>query len=91
MRGLFGISRSQLAPFEAAARQGLAPALIIVHPDDWRAYGGLLALADPYLDTPFIYTVSRGPSADATLIEAFPDREAYHYYPDQPFELIKPD
>ncbi len=91
MRGLFGISRTQLVPFERAADQGLAPALIIVHTDDWRDYGGLLALADPYLDTPFIFAISRGPSADAALIAAFPERQPYHYYPDQPFELIKPN
>jgi hypothetical protein len=90
MRGLFGITRSQLAPFETAAQQELSPALIIVHPDNWRAYGALLALADPYLDNPFIFTISRGASADAALIEAFPDRQPFYYYPDQPFQLIKP-
>ncbi len=88
MVGLFGIDTTRLAPFTQAAEQGLAPALIIVHPDDWREYGGLLSLQTPYLDTPFIFTISRGPNADQALTETFVDRRVYHYYP-EPYRFVE--
>jgi hypothetical protein len=88
MVGLFGIDKTRLTPFIQAAEQGLAPALIIVHPDDWREYGALLALQTPFLDTPFIFTISRGPSADREVAETFADRQVYHYFPDDPYRFI---
>jgi hypothetical protein len=47
-------------------------------------YGALLELQDPFLDTPFIFVISIGPSRDAELANLFPYRHIYHYYPDEP-------
>jgi hypothetical protein len=89
MVGLFGIDRTRLAPFSQAAEQGLTPALIIVHTDDWREYGGLLSLQTPFLDTPYIFTISRGPNADRALAETFSDRRVYHYFPRDPYRFFE--
>jgi hypothetical protein len=82
MHGLYQISRARLEPFETPKAQALAPALFIVHPGVWMEYGALLELQDPFLDTPFIFVISVGPSRDAELARLFPDRHIYHYYPD---------
>ena len=82
MQDLYGISRADLAPFEAAA--GLAPAVIIVHSSHWTGYGALLDLEDPYLTTPFIFTWGVRSGIYETLAEEWPEREVYHYYPEQP-------
>lgn len=85
MRGLFGTTRQQLAPFQTGTAQALAPALFIVDTDEWRAYAGLLELANPMLDSPFIFIWSRGPVSNAAIIQAFPERNAFYYYPDDPW------
>ncbi len=82
MRGMYGVNRSALAPFESEAAHQLAPALFIVHVDKWINYGTLLELADPYLDTPYIFVISRGPTGDQNVADSFPDRHVYHYYPE---------
>jgi hypothetical protein len=57
---------------------------VIVHThDSWTEYGGLLELQDPWLSTPFIFALSRGPAADAALVEAYPERSILYFYPDQ--------
>lgn len=84
MHGLYGINRARLAPFLTPKAQALAPALVIVHPGIWTEYGSLLELQDPFLDTPFLIVITTGTNRDAGLAQLFPDRDVYHYYPDEP-------
>ncbi len=82
MYGLYGISRSQLEPFMTEAAKEAAPALFVVHPQaTWTDYGGLLALQDPWLTSPFIFAYYRSNVRDADLQAAFPGRKILHYYP----------
>jgi 4-amino-4-deoxy-L-arabinose transferase-like glycosyltransferase len=87
MHALHGMERADLDPFQSEEAQALTPALIIVYPDIWMDYAVLLELADPFLDTPFIFVHHRGLNSDAELAEAFPDRNIFHYYPDEPYKL----
>jgi hypothetical protein len=82
MRDLYGISGSVLEPFEAAAE--LAPAVVIVHADRWTGYGALLDLEDPFLTSPFIFTWGVRSDIYQVLAEHWPERDVYHYYPDEP-------
>ncbi len=81
MRGMFGMQRSNLESFLTPETQAMPPALVIVHTHNWREYAMLLELADPFLDTPFIFIWSRGPKSNAAIEAEFPDRAMYHYYP----------
>lgn len=87
MVGLYGVQRSHLAPFLTPEAQKLTPALVVVHTKSkWIEYGTLLELQNPFLDTPFIFIISRGPNIDAQVTGHFPDRKIIHYYPaDEPF------
>lgn len=87
MVGLYGVQRSHLEPFLTPDAQKLTPALIVVHTQSqWIEYGTLLELQTPFLDTPFIFVISRGAQVDAEVARYFPDRNVYHYYPaDSPF------
>lgn len=87
MFGLYGVDRSRLQPFLTAEAQELTPALVVVHANKWTEYGALLELSNPFLDTPFIFTISRGATPDAALADAFPERKLYHYYPDDPWKF----
>ncbi len=89
MQGLYGVERSRLQPFLTPEAQSVAPALVIVHPDKWIEYGALLELQDPFLDTPYIFVISRGVRPDNALKEEFPERTIFHYYPDEPYSLYK--
>jgi hypothetical protein len=84
MYGLYGISRSRLEPFLTAKAREFTPALVIVHPDKWTEYGALLELEDTKLDTPFIFAISRGTTADTSVADDFPDRTIIHYFPSEP-------
>jgi len=84
LTGLYGVQRSYLAPFQSEASARLTPALIIVHADKWIEYGNLLELSNPFLDSPFIFVISRGNQTDESVASYFPERAVYHYYPDQP-------
>jgi 4-amino-4-deoxy-L-arabinose transferase-like glycosyltransferase len=87
MYALYGISREQLIPFETDEAKSLTPALIIVHAQDWTEYGALLELEDAHLTTPFVF-VYGSPTQSIDAIEAaFPGREIFHYYPDEPFDF----
>lgn len=90
MFGLYGVERAHMAPFQTPEMQKLAPALVIVHvKNDWIEYGTLLELQDPYLDTPFIFVISRGTEQNQAVARAFPGRHVYHYYPlDDPYTLL---
>ncbi len=88
LHGLYDMSYSDIEPFLTPEAQALTPALIIVHPGRWMPYGVLLDLEDPFLTTPFIFTISRGPEVDARLPAYFPDRKVFHYYPvDEPYRF----
>ncbi len=85
LHGLYNVSAADLAPFRSPASNALTPALVIVHPkEDWVEYGRLLDLSNPYLNTPFVLTISRGPELDAQVAKLFPGRSVWHYYPDRP-------
>jgi hypothetical protein len=91
MRGLFGVRRELLAPFQTPQAQQLTPALVIVHPrQEWREYGALTELEDPWLTTPFIFAYSRGEDIDAALAKDFPGRKIIHYYMNGGFEPPTP-
>jgi hypothetical protein len=87
MYGLYGISRARLAPFQTAEAQALAPALVLVDTPRWMPYGALLSLQDPFLTTPFIFAMSIGPQTDAQVAALFPERQAFYYYPDDPYRF----
>lgn len=88
MVGLYGINRSQMEPFQSETSQELTPALVFVHlSGKWIQYGSLLELQDPFLDTPFILAISKGPVIDQHLKSQFPDRKIWHYYPDEPYKF----
>ncbi len=89
MRGFLGTSRQQLTPFQDPAVRAQTPALVIVDTDQWRAYAGLLELANPMLDSPYIFIWSRGQHSNVNVMDAFPDRNVLYYNPDQPGEFIK--
>jgi len=79
----FGVRRELLAPFQTEQAQRLTPALVIVHPkQEWREYGALTELEDPWLTTPFIFAHTRGKRIDASLAEHYPGRIVIHYYMD---------
>ena len=88
MHGLYDVEHKHIEPFLSAEAQKLTPALIIVHPQKfWIEYGTLLELSNPYLDTPFIFVISRGTNADEAVAEAFPERKVFHYYQDEPYNF----
>ena len=87
MMGLYNIERTDQIPFQTPQVQALTPALVIVHTRRWMEYGALLDLEDPKFTTPFIFAWSISPSIDASLVNEFPDRTVYHYYPERPFQL----
>ncbi len=87
LRGLYGIERARVDPFLTDEAQALTPALVIVHPSHWTEYGALLELEDPFLQTPFIFTFSRGRRLDELIAESFPERRVFHYYPDEPYRF----
>lgn len=84
MRGLYDMHKSDLDPFLNDQVQELAPALIVVHPRTWMNYGVLLELQSPDLDSPFIFVLSKGDDKDDALRKEFPQRNFYHYYPQEP-------
>jgi hypothetical protein len=82
LHGLYGVSRSNLKPFQTKEAQSLTPAIVIVHTHEkWIEYGTLLELQSPYLDSPFIFVISRGEEADRKVTSYFPQRRVLHYDP----------
>jgi hypothetical protein len=91
MRGLYGITASQLEPFKSKTALDMTPALVIVNPQDyWLEYGALLELSSPLLDSPFIFTYDRGPDLNQTVINAFPQRKVIYYNPADPYVFAVP-
>ena len=71
-----------MLPFE---RSGLAPAVVIVHPDqNWAEYGTLLTLTDPFSEEGWQIVYTRGTIADMRVERLQPQLRTYHYYPEQP-------
>jgi hypothetical protein len=90
MHALYGVSREYHQPFLTPSAQDLTPALIIVHTSgNWIEYGRLLDLQNPFLDTPFIFVIARSESANQAVAKAFPDRNVFHYYPDEPYTFYQ--
>lgn len=88
MYGLYGISAARVAPFLTPEAQALTPAVVIVHGDKWMDYGNFLDLEDPFLTSPFIFTFGDSNSLKDSLLETFPERGIYHYYPDsEPYKF----
>jgi hypothetical protein len=88
MFGLYDVERAHIEPFLTSSAQDLAPALMIVHTSGtWIEYGTLIELETPYLDTPFIFVISRGPRTDQEVADHFPERNVYHYYADTPYNF----
>ena len=85
LRGLYGMERADLQPFLNEEALNLAPALIVVHPQNWMEYGVLLDLQSPDLESPFIFIFSRNQQSDDALQAEFPERDFYHYYPKEPY------
>jgi hypothetical protein len=81
MVGLNGISRVDIQLFQKSQMPVLAPALVIVTPKSWTSYAALLELEDPWLDTPIIFALTRGPETDARLAQDYPDRLVLPYSP----------
>ncbi len=86
----YEIDSSALQLFMTPDIQELVPAIILVHTENWREYAVLLDLADPYLETPFIFAWSLGEDdLDLKLSTAFPNRAVYHYYPEKPGKIYE--
>ncbi|MEN4011847.1 MAG: glycosyltransferase family 39 protein [Bellilinea sp.] len=85
---LYGASRQQLAPFKTDAARELTPALIFVHrQQNWREYATLLELSSPLLNSPFVFVFSRSEADNQKVINSFPNRSIWHYYPDEPYRF----
>ncbi len=81
----YEVDANALESFTTPEARQLTPGIILVHAENWRDYGVLLSLADPYLDSPFIFAwTNLADDPGESLINAFSDRALYHYYPDEP-------
>ncbi len=81
----YEVDAAAMEPFLTSEADALAPAIVLVHADDWRDYAILLNLADPFLETPFIFAWTlQDDDRGEPLIEAFPERALYHYFPGEP-------
>jgi len=88
MHDLYGIGYDRMVPLLSQQVKDLEPALVIVTPqNNWLEYGGLLDLSSPYLDSPLIFTYSRGDELDQQVIDAFPDRNLIYYYTAEPDKI----
>lgn len=89
LKGLYQTSFERLKPFYSPQALAQTPALVIIHvKGSWTEYAAYLNLSNPFLNSPFIFTISKGTEQDNRLKSSFPDRAIWHYYPDNPFELL---
>jgi len=79
----YGFTQAALEAFRTPEAQELAPALVLIHPAEWKDYGVYLNLEDPYLTTPFIFAWA-APAEAGRLENAFPGRTVYRYNPQNP-------
>ncbi len=89
MVAIYGISRSDQAPFITPAAIALTPALVIVHDERWTEYGALLDLENPELTSPFVFAWTSDLIFNPMLANDFPDRTVYHYYPGRSTQLYE--
>jgi len=90
MHGMYNINRAMLEPFYTVEAQNLIPAIIVVHQQkEWTEYGGLLELQNAQLTSPFIFVLNRRDAVIADFYDGFPERQLYHYYPDEPFTFYQ--
>jgi hypothetical protein len=90
MYNLYEVNQALLEPFTTEAAQELAPALVVVHTERlWTEYATLLELSNPFLNTPFIFVISRGDAVDASFKADFPQRQLIYYYIDEPYAFYK--
>ena len=87
MVAIYGITRSDQAPFITPSALALTPALVIVHADHWMEYGALLDLENPELTSPFVFAWTSDLSFNPSLANDFPDRRVFHYYPGRSTQL----
>ncbi len=81
----YEVDSADLEAFTDVAVQNLAPALVLVHAENWRDYAIFLKLADPFLESPFIFAwTPRDDDPGEGLVRAYPGRTLYHYYPEDP-------
>jgi len=81
----YEVDAAAIEPFLTSEADVLVPAIILVHAENWRDYAILLNLADPFLETPFIFAWTlRDDARGEALMEAFPERALYHYFPGEP-------
>ncbi len=85
MQGLYGIERAALRPFLTAEAQAMTPALVIVHPENWRQYAALLELGNPFFDAPFVFVYHRGPRSTGEIITQYPEWTVFDYSPSDPW------
>lgn len=86
--GLYGANATRLLPFINMNKPGITPALVIVHiTKSWTDYSTLTELSNPYFDTPYVFSLSKGEKSDAIAAGMFPGRYVWHYYPDEPYVL----
>ena len=83
------MEKADLSPFYTEEALELTPAVIVVHPKTWMDYGVLLDLQSPTLNSEYIFIFSRNEEADEALRADFPERDFYHYYPQDPYVLLK--
>lgn len=89
LKGLYGVSRSQILPFLTPQAATVAPALVVVFPQSsWIEYGTLLDLETPILNTPFIFIIDNDPELNQQAIAAFPGRVVIDYYPNEPYPFF---
>jgi 4-amino-4-deoxy-L-arabinose transferase-like glycosyltransferase len=87
MHNLYGIQAEDQALFKDPATLKLAPALVFVYADHWMEYGALIDMEDPWLTSPIIFAWNIGPARDAEVAALYPERNVFHYYPDEPGKL----
>jgi hypothetical protein len=86
MTGLYEMDLGARERLRAAAP---ANALVIVHPiTSWTEYGTLLTLTPPFAEGELLLAYTRGAEQDRKLIQAYADRPAFYYYPENPGRLV---
>ncbi len=76
LKGFNRVDRTLIEAVEAR-RDGDRPVLVIVTGDDvrWRAYGSLMAVTGPYLDSPIVAARGSSTIPRAPILARFPDRQ----------------
>jgi 4-amino-4-deoxy-L-arabinose transferase-like glycosyltransferase len=88
LRGLYGISRAELAPVEEAR---IGRGLIFVHADRWMPYGNLLTLEPPFSKSDLRIAWSNGDDADRGVAASYPGWPTFDYWPGPPPRLTSAD